>query len=326
MPYASHSLPPSLALRAILAAAALAASITVAAAASCTASIDDMNFGAVDTLAGLSSEGSAQVAISCDGVTESATVVTVCGNLGAGSGGANGSIRRLVSGGNSLDYQLFGDSGRGASWGSFDDTTLGQPKTIQLSASSGTASGEVTLYGSVSAGQVGAATGSYLSTFTGAGAAFYYAEGSTLDCAAPATGTLTQASFSVTASVDANCLIEVEDIDFGLHGIIDSDVTASGSINVTCTPGTNYHVTMGGGLGGVADPEQRLMQSGSDTIIYGLYSDAAFTMPWGMDGGTQVTGTGAGSEQALPVYGRVAPQAAAPGQYSDTVVVTITYN
>ena len=326
MSHASPRVLPRVMRCLFIAAAAQAATITFAAAASCTASIDDMNFGPVDTLAGLPSEGSAQVAISCDGVTETATVVTVCGNLGAGSGGADGSTRHMLSGASSLDFQLFGDSGRGASWGSFDDGALGQPKTIQLSASGGTASGEVTLYGSVSAGQVGAATGGYLSSFSGASAAFYYAEGSTLDCAAPATGTLTQASFTVQAAVDANCLIEVEDIDFGLHGVIDSDVTASGGVSVTCTPGTSYDVTMGGGLSGAADPEQRLLQSGSDTIAYGLYSDAGLTTPWGTGGGTEVTDTGAGAEQRLPVYGRVAPQIAAPGQYSDTVVVTITYN
>ncbi|MCM2472240.1 spore coat protein U domain-containing protein [Rhizobium sp. CG5] len=302
------------------------ATITTAAAASCSASIDALNFGNVDTLAGSSADGTAQVTISCDDVDTSETVVTVCGNLGAGSGGASGNVRHMLSGADELDYQLYGDSGHGASWGSYNDTTLGQPKTIQLSASDGTASGSVTVYGAVSGGQTSASTGSYLSSFSGSNASFYYAEGSSLDCAAPTSGTLTQADFTVEARVDANCLIEIEDIDFGTHGIIDQEVTATGGVDVTCTPGTSYSVSMDGGLTGATNPEQRLMQSGSDTIAYGLYSDASHSTPWGSASTDLVAGTGAGSVESLPVYGRVEPQSAAPGQYSDTVVVTITYN
>ncbi|NKN36437.1 spore coat protein U domain-containing protein [Agrobacterium sp. a22-2] len=301
------------------------ATITTASAASCNASVDALNFGNVDTLSGSTADGTAQVTISCDDVDTSETTVTVCANFGAGSGGASGSVRHMLSGGEELDYQLYGDSGRGASWGTYNDTTLGQPKTIQLSASDGTASGSVTVYGTVSAGQTSATTGSYLSSFSGSDASFYYAEGSSLDCAAPTTGTLTQADFTVDATVAANCLIEIEDIDFGIHGIIDTEVTATGGIDVTCTPGTTYSISMDGGLTGATDPEQRLMQSGSNTIAYGLYSDASHSTPWGSASANLVSGTGAGSVESLPVYGRVEPQSAAPGQYSDTVVVTITY-
>lgn len=303
-----------------------AATITSAGAATCSASVDALNFGSVDTLAGLTADATAQVSISCDGVSDTVTAVTVCGNFGAGSGGASGSIRHMLSGAQALDYQLYGDSGRSASWGAYNDTTLGQPQTIQLSASAGTASGDVTVYGTVSAGQTSATTGSYLSSFSAADASFYYAEGTTLDCAAPTSGTLAQASFTAEATVAANCLIDIQDIDFGVHGIIDTAVTATGGIDVTCTPGSTYSISMDGGLSGATDPEQRLMQSGSETIAYGLYADAGHSTPWGAASASQVTGTGAGAVQSIPVYGRVEPQTAAVGQYSDTVVVTITYN
>lgn len=37
-------------------------------------------------------------------------------------------------------------------------------------------------------------------------------------------------------------------------------------------------------------------------------------------------GDGTGQQQQLGVYGRIPPQPAAPGRYTDTVVVTISYN
>jgi spore coat protein U-like protein len=58
----------------------------------------------------------------------------------------------------------------------------------------------------------------------------------------------------------------------------------------------------------------------------GLYKDAARTQLWESSAGEQVTGSGAGTVQNLPVYGRIPPQATPPaGTYSDTVVVTVTY-
>jgi spore coat protein U-like protein len=302
-----------------------AAAINGAAAATCSASVEPLSFGNVDTLAGSSADGVAQISISCDGVTATATTVTVCGNFGAGSGGAAGGMRRMLSGGQVLDYQLYGDSGRSASWGAYDAPSVGQPQSIQLPASDGTANGDVTLYGAIATGQAAAATGTYISTFSGADASFYYAEGSTLNCAAPTAGTLTQAAFTVDAAVAANCLIVVDDIDFGIQGIIDREVTAAGGIDVTCTPGTAYAITMDGGSTGATNPEQRLMRSGADTIAYGLYSDPGHALPWGATAASQVEGTGDGSLQSIAVYGRVGPQPAATGQYSDTVVVTITY-
>ncbi len=77
--------------------------------------------------------------------------------------------------------------------------------------------------------------------------------------------------------------------------------------------------------GGAHDPDNRLLRSGSNTVRYGLYSDPTRSAPWGTDAGSTVDYTGTGGQQQLGVYGRIPPQPAAPGAYSDTVVVTITY-
>ena len=70
------------------------------------------------------------------------------------------------------------------------------------------------------------------------------------------------------------------------------------------------------------------MQGGGQYITYGLYKDAARSQRWGQAGGEPVTGTGAGVSvpQPLTVYGRVPAQAVpAPGNYADTVTITLTY-
>jgi spore coat protein U-like protein len=326
MPYANHKRLRSLVLQAALGMLIYAAAASGALAATCTIDVDALNFGSVDTLSGDTADATAQVSIICSAVSTGVTAVTLCGNLGEGSGGATtGGTRTLTSGANTLAYQLYSDSGRSTRWGAYDNTALGQPRTIRLAASGGTASGSVTLYGGLSPGQASAATGTYLSSFSNSDVRFYYEEGTTLDCTAPTAATVAQASFNAQATVAANCLITVEDIDFGLHGLIDTDVTATGGLDVTCTPNSSYSIAMDGGLSAATDPEKRLMRSGTNTVTYGLYADPAHTQPWGATGSRLVTGTGAGTVQSIDVFGRVPPQSAAAGQYSDMVVVTITY-
>jgi spore coat protein U-like protein len=65
----------------------------------------------------------------------------------------------------------------------------------------------------------------------------------------------------------------------------------------------------------------------ADLVSYSMFRDTARTLNWGATVGTDtVTGTGNGAAQAITVYGRVAAQAGvAPGNYTDTVTVTVTY-
>jgi spore coat protein U-like protein len=68
------------------------------------------------------------------------------------------------------------------------------------------------------------------------------------------------------------------------------------------------------------------MMSGARAITYGLYRNPARTEGWGELTGSTVEGTGTGDTVRLPIYGRVPPQIAGPGAYSDTVVVNIFYD
>ena len=70
-------------------------------AAVCTGQIGDLAFGSVDSLLGAAADTAASVRIDCVQVTPGAAQVVVCLHLGAGSGGAVGGVRQLVSGGHS---------------------------------------------------------------------------------------------------------------------------------------------------------------------------------------------------------------------------------
>lgn len=74
---------------------------------------------------------------------------------------------------------------------------------------------------------------------------------------------------------------------------------------------------------------QRRMRQGTANqyINDELYRDAGRTSRWGANLDTDtVKGTGTGSPQTINVFSRVAAgQIAAPGAYSDTITVTITY-
>jgi len=61
-------------------------------------------------------------------------------------------------------------------------------------------------------------------------------------------------------------------------------------------------------------------------LSYSLFQDVGHTTVWGNTGGTGVANTGTGSQTAITVYGSVAAGQNVPsGNYSDTVVATVTF-
>jgi len=105
---------------------------------------------------------------------------------------------------------------------------------------------------------------------------------------------------------------------------------ASADISVRCTRTSPVEILLSKGVNGTA-VTARKMTSSAGTLDYALYSNSARTSLWGDTvGGTgnTVTAVGAGlaTDVVRTVYGRVPVQrSAAPGAYSDTVLVTINY-
>lgn len=293
-------------------------------AQSCNFSISALNFGQVDTLSGAQTTSSATMNVSCTGLPLSR--ILICPNIGSGSGGATAAARQMLNGTSPLNFQLYSDSARSVVWGSYTWPYPARPPALAVTLGAlGSATGSRVIYGSVFGSQGTALPGSYLSGFSGSHTEFRYRYTTSSNCST-LTGTVARPSFNVTATVAANCLVSTQTVDFGTAGVLSSNIDATGQVTVSCTPGTAYTVSLGNGQTGTG-PTSRRMTLGTVGITYGLYRDGARSLPWGSTIGTNtMAGTGTGVAVGIPVYGRVPPQTSpAPGTYTDTVVVTVTY-
>lgn len=143
-------------------------------------------------------------------------------------------------------------------------------------------------------------------------------------------------SFQVTAQVNASCqVVSTANIDFGVYdALAATDQDAAGSVTVRCSQGTtNVLVALDQGAnpaaGSTAAAPLRQMASGAERLPYQVYSDASRSSVWGDTAATGQTIPGpmsAGTPVVLTTYGRIAAgEDAAPGAYTDTVGVTVTF-
>jgi spore coat protein U-like protein len=138
--------------------------------------------------------------------------------------------------------------------------------------------------------------------------------------------TVTQ-NLGVSATVQATCTLGTPGtVAFGTY-IPTAASTATAAIQVTCTNSTPYNIGLNAGLANGATVTTRQMQNGANLLNYGLYQDSGHTQNWGNTVGTDtVAGVGNGSLVSTTVYGNVpAGQYVVPGNYTDTVQVTVTY-
>jgi spore coat protein U-like protein len=151
--------------------------------------------------------------------------------------------------------------------------------------------------------------------------AFFYLAYSEAE-ASTATG-----SFNVQVAIASTCVVtSATNLNFGTQGVLSAAVNQTSTITVTCTNTTPYNIGLNQGVNG-SSVTTRQMSSGSATINYSLFSNAGMTTNWGQTVGTDtVAGTGNGSGQAYTVYGQIPAQTTpAPGTYTDTITVTVTY-
>lgn len=136
-------------------------------------------------------------------------------------------------------------------------------------------------------------------------------------------------AFDVRISIVAECeIVSSQDLDFGETGVLSAATLAQSEISVTCTTSTPFQIGLNAGAGSGATVANRLMTGpGGATIAYQLFRNAGRTLNWGNTLTSDVlAGTGTGSAEEFTVYGQVLAQASpAPGDYSDTITVTVTY-
>ena len=135
-------------------------------------------------------------------------------------------------------------------------------------------------------------------------------------------------NLQVQVTIVSECKVQSAPLlDFGSQGVLDSAQNGSTTIGIQCTNTTPYTVRLDAGSGAGATVADRLMTLGAATVSYSLFRDAAHMLVWGeTDGTNTVAGTGNGAVQTLDVYGQIPAQTTpAPGLYTDTVTVTVSY-
>jgi spore coat protein U-like protein len=293
-------------------------------AQTCTYTTTPMNYGVVSLVSGAAVDTTATLTATCSGTAN--RVVMICPSLGDGTGGGSNGNRTLLSGTNTLAHNLYSDAARSTIWGSSVWPYTPRPPKLTVTLNgSGTGTGSWTIYGRILSGQQAKPTGTYTSTFGPGHVLFKVRYNDTSTCAsAIGTDSAVQPSFVTSITVQTSCAVSATDLDFGSRGVLSSAVQASSNVSINCSLTTPYTVSLGVVAGETSTT--RTLSKGSESVRYGTYKDTGRTQPWGSTTGQTVAGTGSGLAQTIPVYGQVSPQATpSAGNYTDTVVVTVTY-
>lgn len=265
---------------------------------SCTPTSAGISFG---TFAGSQVTNIGSIVLTCSGNgTINYTVTLTTGN-------GTYATRLLKNGTPSLQYNLYKDAVFGQIWG--DGT--GGSTTLIGSVNVNTSSPIVTipLYAKLPV-QALPAQGGYSDTIT---------------VSVNAQTTIT-ASFLVTAVVQPACTISATNLAFGTYAGVQKD--AQSQISLTCTNFAAWSLGLNAGTFAGATVTTRKMTGPSGaSMSYSLYRDSTRTLNWGNTVGTDtLAGTGTGSLQAVPVYGRIpASQTLPGGNYQDTIIATVTF-
>ena len=241
---------------------------------------------------------------------------------------ASGDPRYMLKGANQLQFNLFRNGAYTNVWGSHfwgKPPTPPQPRVTLNGAGTGTRTRRMRY--EIFAGQSTLPAGTYSTSFAGGHTLVAYAYNSVGNCAAIGATNGVQVPFTVQATNTGSCTVSASTLNFGSQGVLDANVDAANTIDIVCTQDAAYTIGLDGGLSGASDPELRKMTKASEEITYGIYSDAGRSTPWGDSVGTNtVSGIGNGLTQSYTGYGRVPPQTSpSPGDYTDTIVVTVTY-
>jgi spore coat protein U-like protein len=291
----------------------------IAHAQTCTVSMPAVAFGNVNVLPGTAVDITSTVTVTCSGGTSAGS--RVCINIGAGSSSDATSRKMTGTGSNTARYDLYTNSTRTQLWGSWKSgfDVAGVQLDVPLNTTQ-----NVTVYARFLAAQQTVVAGSYSATLTGE-PNIQYATKATAAC--PTGAKTATANSSVTATIVSSCNVSATTVNFGTLGVLKVNTDVQGTLTIQCSSTLPYTVSLNGGNSGATDPTQRKMTSGANNVFYGLYRDAARSLPWGATVGTNTaSGTGNGASQAQTVYGRIAPQTTPqPSTYTDSVIATVAY-
>lgn len=147
------------------------------------------------------------------------------------------------------------------------------------------------------------------------------------------------ADFKVKLTVNSICTVKtgtadilLGNVDAGTAALAANIKTGNTVLTVNCSKGTAYNIGLKSATLGATDTGTGSMKgpgaAGTETVGYKLTKDAAGLSAWGNAGMDRVSGTGAlyATNIVNTVYATVTTSAdVAPGDYTDTVNVQVTY-
>lgn len=284
-----------------------------------------MVFSSLDILSGSSLDSSGSFSVSCSlGLSTSSNIGISCG---AGMS-CTSNQRYMINTTNSahkLVVEFYTDSGRTSVWPASPATPTGNytgspyAPTIPTNGTK-----NFTVYGRIAANQQTVPPGTYVWTGNPDPKLLYCTD---LLCLFRANDSPPSAS-TATVTIPSFCSVGASSsVAFGTAGILSSAIDATGTVRVTCTNTTSYSVGLDTGSNASGSTRRMKHASSVSYVTYELYLDASHSTVWGTSGGNLKSGTGTGIQQSYSVYGRIPSQspAPAPGSYSDTIAVTVTY-
>jgi spore coat protein U-like protein len=132
----------------------------------------------------------------------------------------------------------------------------------------------------------------------------------------------------VVLQIVGTCNVRASDLSFGAYATgAGTPLGGQTTLVLECTAGFAVEVGLDAGQGAGATVQDRRMMSGTDSLRYGLYQDAARLQVWGDTSGIDtVPMNGTGAPQSVTIYGQVpANQQVPAGTYSDVITVRVYF-
>jgi spore coat protein U-like protein len=297
-----------------------------------SASMSALSFGTVNPLAS-QTDATATLSYSCSNSDNKTHSALVCFHIGEPFG-RQWNPRLMLSGSNTLQFQLYQDPGRTTIWGSLgfgSPTPL--PVAITLTKNAST-NGTATLYGRVLGGQTSVIPGSYADVYQTVDTAVSVNDttGNTAPTTCNSSFGAPYFPFTVSATVAAQCTVTAgSTLNLGTVAPTATNVAGNTSVSVTCSNTTPYYVGLLPSNGNSVGAGVMSGTGGNtSTVPYQLYQNAGLSTIWGntataSSAGNGVSGTGTGVAQSVSVYARAASADFQPDTYTDTVVVNVNY-
>ena len=143
--------------------------------------------------------------------------------------------------------------------------------------------------------------------------------------AKPANAATPSASISVSATIQASCLVSTTDTVFRTYA---AAAHAASAVSVACSNFVPYNVSLSAAMApGATGTAGRMTGSSFALLGYALTSNHRAIANRPQDLSTDsAAGFGGGSNSLLAIHDQIpAAQYVAPGSYADTISVTVTY-